>query len=240
MPGFESKQAAREHVWDRLEAEGEAAFPFPPHGRIPNFKAARRAAERLLDAPVFEGVRRIKVNPDAPQRTVRWLALERGIELLVPTPRLRAGFRRLRPEAIPAADRKKAVSLSGMERQGEPVALEDLPELDLIVTGCAAVTRTGKRCGKGEGYSDLEFAILRELGHPAVPVVTTVHPIQVLEDFPRDAHDIPLAGFATPEAWFAVEAPFDAPEGIDWSKLSAADLEAMPVLEKLRGLDAER
>lgn len=234
MPAFPDKSSAREHVWDRLEAEGEAAFPFPPHGRIPNFRGASKAAERLLDDPIFEGVRRIKVNPDAPQRALRALALARGIELLVPTPRLRAGFRRLRPDAIDAADRRKAVSLSGMERFGEPVALEDLPPIDLIVTGCAAITRDGRRCGKGEGYSDLEFAILRELGHPAVPVVTTVHPMQVVDAFPVDDHDIGLHAWATPDAVVHVESPRPAPPGIDWSKLDERDLEAMPVLARLR------
>jgi len=48
----------------------------------------------------------------------------------------------------------------------------DMPGLDAIVCGSVAVTRDGRRCGKGEGYSDLEFAILRELGHPPVPVAT--------------------------------------------------------------------
>jgi hypothetical protein len=42
----------------------------------------------------------------------------------------------------------------------------------------------GRRCGKGEGYSDLEFAILRELGHPPVPVATTVHDLQVVDSCP--------------------------------------------------------
>jgi len=41
------KQALRERVWDDLEASGVARFPFPPHGRIPNFDGADEAAERL-------------------------------------------------------------------------------------------------------------------------------------------------------------------------------------------------
>jgi len=45
--------------------------------------------------------------------------------------------------------------------------------LDAIVCGSVAVRRDGRRCGKGEGYSDLEFAILRELGQPPVPVATS-------------------------------------------------------------------
>ena len=37
-----------------------------------------------------------------------------------------------------------------------------MPRLDTIVCGSVTVTRDGRRCGKGEGYSDLE--IMRDLG----------------------------------------------------------------------------
>ena len=47
--GFPDKSAARQWVWDRLAAEGVARFPFPPHGRIPNFAGAGLAAARLLE-----------------------------------------------------------------------------------------------------------------------------------------------------------------------------------------------
>lgn len=76
---FDSKDAARRAVWDRMEADGVARFPFPPHGRIPNFAGAREAAERLMEPPLLAGVRRIKCNPDAPQRWVGSLALEWGL-----------------------------------------------------------------------------------------------------------------------------------------------------------------
>ena len=47
--GFLDNSAARQRVWDRLAAEGVARFPFPPHGRIPNFAGAGLAAARLLE-----------------------------------------------------------------------------------------------------------------------------------------------------------------------------------------------
>src|SRR5438309_1590629 len=84
---FGDKAAARKAVWDLLQAKKVARFPFPPHGRIPNFAGAREAAERLLAHPVFRRVRVIKVNPDSPQRWVRQLALERGITVITPPPR---------------------------------------------------------------------------------------------------------------------------------------------------------
>jgi 5-formyltetrahydrofolate cyclo-ligase len=105
--------------------------------------------------------------------------------------------------------------------------------MDAIVCGSVAVTRDGRRCGKGEGYSDLEYAILRELGHPPVPVATTVHPVQIVRRVPRAPTDLPLAVIVTPHEVVRVAAPPPAPAGIDWTRLSAADLDAMPVLRQL-------
>ena len=90
---FADKNAARQWVWDRLSAEGVARFPFPPHGRIPNFAGAEVAAARLLNIEPWKSVTPIKVNPDSPQRPLRAEALRRGTTVFVPTPRLRGGGR---------------------------------------------------------------------------------------------------------------------------------------------------
>lgn len=233
-PTFSAKADARQAVWDALQHAGVARFPFPPHGRIPNFRGAEQAAERLLSHPLFAGVRRIKINPDAPQRPLRAAALARGIVVYVPTPRLRGGFRRFDPAKIPATKIADAASLSRGTRWGEPVSLRDLPRLDAIVAGSVAVTRDGRRCGKGEGYSDIEFAILRELGHPAVPVATTVHALQVVGGFPRESNDLPLSLIVTPDETITVKRPPPAPTGIDWDRLTEQDLDEMPVLRELK------
>jgi 5-formyltetrahydrofolate cyclo-ligase len=231
---FDDKDAARTAVWDALDEQGAARFPFPPHGRIPNFDGAAAAAERLFTHDGMAEATRIKVNPDAPQRHVRIEALRRGCTVFVPTPRLRGGFKRLDPARIPAEEHTSAAALSNMDRWAEPVALDALPPLDAIVTGAVAVTRDGRRCGKGEGYSDLEYAILRELGHDPVPVATTVHPLQVVDRLPRDEHDLPLALVVTPDASMPVAAPPPPPGGVDWDALPAAALDEMPVLRELR------
>ena len=49
--GRVTKQELRERVWDDLADSGEARFPFPPHGRIPNFAGASDAAALLADQP---------------------------------------------------------------------------------------------------------------------------------------------------------------------------------------------
>ena len=115
-----------------------------------------------------------------------------------------------------------------------------MPQLDAIVTGSVAVTRGGQRCGKGEGYSDIEYAILCELGHAPVPVATTVHDIQLVGAFPAEANDLPLAVIATPTRLITVKDPPAPPTGINWDLLGEDDLAAMPVLEDLRVLLAAR
>ena len=114
--GFADKSAARRWVWDRLSAEGVARFPFPPHGRIPNFAGAEVAAARLLDIEPWKSATAIKVNPDAPQRPLRAEALRRGITVFVPTPRLRGGFKKLDPRRIPPDKIEEAASLSHSDR----------------------------------------------------------------------------------------------------------------------------
>lgn len=231
---FDEKSAARTAVWDALQEEGVARFPFPPHGRIPNFEGAEDAAARLFREPMLAAAQNIKVNPDAPQRYVRIEALRRGCTVYVPTPRLRGGFKRLDPDTIPDDKKKTAASLSNMDQWAEPVALDALPSLDAIVTGSVAVTREGRRCGKGEGYSDLEYALLRELGHDPVPVATTVHPLQIVEQVPTDRHDLPLSLVVTPDEAMSIDDPPRPPTGIDWSALPDDALEEMPVLQTLR------
>ena len=215
---FVDKSAARQWVWDTLGAEGVARFPFPPHGRIPNFAGAEMAAARLIDMEPWKSATAIKVNPDSPQRPVRAEALRRGIIVFVPTPRLRGGFKKLDPRRIPPDKITQAASLSHGHRWSEEIALTDMPELDAIVCGSVAVTGDGRRCGKGEGYSDLEFAILRELGHPPVPVATTVHDLQIVDSLPLDPTDLPLRVIVTPTRTISVKRPSAAPPGIDWTR----------------------
>ena len=237
---YNSKQEARQAVWDALVQQKAARFPFPVHGRIPNFAGAKQAAARLLSHPIFSHVRCLKCNPDSPQRYLREAALHRGITILMPTPRLKGEFKKLNPEKIPQDKYAEAAQLSTCERWAEDVTLDELPAVDLIVTGCVAVTTDGKRCGKGHGYGDLEYAMFRELGHSPVAVVTSVHPLQVVENFPVDAHDLPVSIIATPQEIIEVAHPPPPPEGMNWDSLTPEAYKAMPILLSLRMLIDKR
>jgi 5-formyltetrahydrofolate cyclo-ligase len=233
---YADKAAARGAVWDRLVERKAAAFPFPPHGRIPNFKGSAEAARRLFTIPLFRYARRLKCNPDSAQRAVREEALRRGIVVYVPTPRLAGDFKKLDPAKIPRERLRDAATISKGAAWAEDVALDGLPPMDAIVCGSVAVSRDGRRAGKGEGYADREYAILRELGHPPAPVATTVHPLQLVDVLPASPHDLPLAWIVTPDEVVAVADPPPAPAGIDWSALRTADYDEMPVLRELRRL----
>ena len=233
---FSDKGEARNAIWKALVEHKAARFPFPLKGRIPNFDGADHAATRLLEHGVFRGAKCVKVNPDSPQRYVRKGLLDHGIAVITPTPRLEGGFYRLDPDRIPKEHYWDAASMKKGGKWGEALRLDSLPRIDAIVMGCVAVTRGGRRLGKGHGYADLEYAILRELGHPPVPVATTVHALQMLEEFPTEAHDVPVSIIATSSQLIEIAEPFPAPSGIDWSRLTPQALAEMPVLAELKSL----
>lgn len=252
------KQAVRETVWNTLETTGEARFPFPPHGRIPNFAGASDACDRLTNTTEWRTAETLKCNPDAPQLPVRRAALRAGKTVYVAQPRLRDPdpFLRLDPGDIDDID--EATTVSGISTHGTPTAPEAIPHIDLVVSGSVGVTTDGSRIGKGEGYSDLEWGVLSELGavggeaqsassSRAKPddtdttVATTVHELSVVDGLQSpiadpdelpdaDAHDVPLDLIATPERVIRTNASRSRPAGIDWDALDAEKLAEIPVL----------
>lgn len=204
-------------------------------GRIPNVKDADAAAERLAQTPEWQRASVVKVNPDAPQRGVRFRALKQSKILLMPTPRLREGFLLLDPVRIPPNRLFAASSISGAVGLAQPVGLDALPRIDLLVFGSVAVTARGDRVGKGEGYAELEFAVLRTLGRVPEDVViaTTVHDAQVVEAIPREAFDVPLDLICTASRTLRVAHRGPRPEGVLWEHLPAERRGEMPILEEL-------
>lgn len=227
------KQELRERIWDNLEDSGEARFPFPPHGRIPNFAGADQAADRLAELPEWDETNAIKANPDAPQRPVRRRALAAGKTVYMAVPRLREADCFIKLDDV---DPDRGSTIGGADELGEQVGPTAVAPIDLIVAGSVAVSRDGGRIGKGEGYSDLEYAVLRELGFVTdeTPVATTVHDQQVVDEpLPLDAHDVPLDVICTPSEVIRTNTPFERPAGIDWTVLDDDRLDEIPVLQRL-------
>jgi len=231
-----AKQQIREDVWRLMEQRGVARFPKPIWGRIPNFAGAEGAADRLRALPVFADACVVKVNPDAPQRPVREHVLRQGKTLLVPTPRLKKGFLLMNPAENESMDAAYAATIRGASRYGKPVRLSDLPKVDLIVAGSVAVSRSGARVGKGGGYSEIEYGILRELQlvDDRTPIVTTVHELQIVEHVPTGKHDLTVDEIVTPIRIIGIGRREHRPQGIFWDKVTQETLQEIPVLRDLK------
>ncbi len=233
-----TKDDLRERIWDSLDSEGIARFPFPPHGRIPNFADASDAADRLADTDAWATADTLKCNPDAPQLPVRRQALRDGKTLYMAVPRLSEPepFLRLAPDEVDDID--DATTVSGSAKHGVPVDPEAMPHIDLIVAGSVAVDEAGNRVGKGEGFSDLEFAVLRGFDRVSddTTVATTVHDTQVVEDgdIEPDRHDVPLDLVVTPTQTIDTDVVASRPDGLYWDDIGEAKIAEIPVLQRLQ------
>ena len=183
----------------------------------------------------FQDAETVKVNPDSPQRQVRLEVLSHGKTLLMPTPRLRSGFILL-DDSVPRDRLKLASTIRGAFILGRAVSLDMLPSIDLAVVGSVAVAQDGGRIGKGEGYSEMEYGILRELGlvSEPTPVITTIHDSQIVASIPLEEHDIAVDYIVTPNRVVATNRTRPRPEGIIWSKVTPEMMERMPVLKELK------
>jgi len=160
-----SKEKIRQDVWHAMEREGVSRFP-GAEGRIPNFAGAKAAAERLAKHPAWVAAEVMKVNPDSPQTHARRLALEAGKTLVMAVPRLRDEhpFRLLNPKLFNAEELREAATIKGALKYGRVIDLEEVPQLDFVLTGAVGVNLKGARIGKGGGFSDLEYGLLFEVG----------------------------------------------------------------------------
>ena len=237
-----SKQELRERVWRALEIHGAARFP-GAKGRIPNFAGAERAALQLQELPAWRRARVVKINPDAAQLPVRRMALREGKLVYMAVPKLSAleCFVELDPARLGRSP-ARAATIKGAAVHGRPVELGEVRAIDLIVCGSVAVNGLGARVGKGGGYADLEYGMLRQraLVSDRTVVVTTVHPLQVQPHaIEMRPHDISLDWIVMPEGPLSCRPAFPRPRGIYWEYLDEAKIAAIPVLAQLNRLRAQ-
>jgi 5-formyltetrahydrofolate cyclo-ligase len=233
-----TKAALRARIWRLLRSRRVARFPFPIDDRIPNFVGAERAAALATGLPEWKRARRLKMNPDAPQRPLRLQALRDGKIVFMAVPRLRTErcFIKLDPARL-AGRLVEAASIGGAAKLGVPVTPAELGRIDLVVAGSVAVDARGGRVGKGGGYSDLEWALARELGlvDAETPVLSTVHDLQVVRAaIPMTAHDVPVDLIVTPERVIRTRRRIAKPRGIHWRDLTEEQIRAMPAVARAR------
>lgn len=230
-----TKQAIRERVWSLLERE--RAAPPGVDGYIPAFFGADRAADRLATLPAWQAARVIKAVPDTAQQPVRAQALREGKLVYMAVPKLadRLPFYLLDPARLPVPP-EEAAAKDVAACVAPKVGVEQMQPVDLIVRGSVAVNRRGVRLGKGAGYSDIEVALLQEAGliGPSTIIVTTVHPLQVVDDeLPETEHYVSVDVIVTPDEVIACGTP-RRPGGLIWTELSPEKIAAIPVLAARR------
>lgn len=235
-----TKESIRKKVWDHIETENLANFPRPVTKRIPNFKGAEEAAVKAAELDVFKNAQTVKINPDKPQQHSRFLTIEAGKTLLVPTPRLRTGlFNKIIPPEELTKDVLRICSTSqGVREHSVPLGLDANIKIDLVIVGSVAVSSTGLRIGKGEGFADLEYAMMMTMGaiQPDTIVVSTVHDCQVM-DVPESLmgeHDLNVDYIVTDTEVIKCQRSRQQPTGIIWNLLTEEKLDRVPILRKLR------
>jgi 5-formyltetrahydrofolate cyclo-ligase len=233
---MDEKQKIRERIWTLLDEKKVARFP-GARGRIPNFVGSESCAKWLEELLEWKQASVIKANPDSPQRQIRYQALKDGKIVYMAVPRLSTEkpFVELDPRKL-KSKLYEASSIKGAFRYGRAVRLEQMKQIDLVVCGSVAVNKKGERIGKGEGYSELEFALAVQAGkmNRDIPILTSVHPLQIIPTrVARKPHDFAANIILTPEEILRCPADRKRPRGIYWSDLSEEKRNAIPVLAKL-------
>ncbi|XP_036608720.1 methenyltetrahydrofolate synthase domain-containing protein isoform X3 [Trichosurus vulpecula] len=181
----------------------------------------------------------VKVDPDKPLEGVRLIVLQGRKTLLVPTPRLRTGlFNRIVPPSGATKEiLRKCATSQGVRNYSVPIGLDSRVLVDLIVVGSVAVSEKGWRIGKGEGYADMEYAMMVSMGavREETPVVTIVHDCQVI-DMPEELlgdHDLTVDYILTPTRVIVTHCTRPKPQGIIWSMITEEMMERIPILKNL-------
>jgi 5-formyltetrahydrofolate cyclo-ligase len=179
------------HHWDLLEY-------------IADFAGSAAATGLLVEDPRYVAASTVLVTPDNGLRRLRERVLRDGRRLLVPTCGIGRGFLLLDGSACSAEEAVLGSTMEAIDELARPVTLREIAAAarpDLLVTGALGVTAAGLRLGKGRGYFDLEWAMLREVGavEADAPVAVLVHDVQVVdEELPVEVHDVVADLVVTP------------------------------------------
>ena len=190
----EEKEQLRKSIYDKLFNEGQSLRPNGDYGKIPDFKGKDIAAELLASTDEWKESKTIFCSPDAAQIPVRFLALKYNKNLIMASPNLEHGYLYLEGNRLNGKESEASTKEGAFEYcsrffdfGGDSFDMD----IDLVVEGSVGVDRLGNRIGKGKGFADREIEDLfnKNLIHKDTPLVTTVHPFQLVEHVPMEIHD---------------------------------------------------
>ena len=232
------KDVLRQRIWTSLVEEGVALGD--PFHSIPDFKGAELAAELLSTTPEWNRSKVMMCSPEVPHIPVRYRALDAGMTVYMAVPKLvdERCFVELHKDMIRSnhASLEDAATWEGALEIGRYVHFEEMCPVDMTVTGCVAVTRYGGRTGKGAGFADLEYGLMRryKLITDQTPIIATVHPLMIVDksELPLQAHDTYLTMIVTPDE--IIRTGIDRPQPhIDWESVQPDQIESIPLLRRL-------
>jgi len=241
-----SKQKLRRKIW--RDVEDVVSFPKPITGRIPNFHGQDESSVFLARTDEFRRAKVIKVHPSLNARKLRAQVLETHKLLLVPPlPGYDFLYYAVQHTDVRERNFAWAATKRGFNQLGLPLHLKEIPRIDLIVVGSTVVTKEGCRLGKGKGYGEVEYGILRDLGvvDDNTVVATLVHEKQIVsvEEFPSDylePWDLPVDIISTPKRVIYTDGFLPKPKGILWEKISSLMMEDIGALKELKEILRER
>ena len=213
-------------VWDRLVevARPDSRFDMDVSHFVPDFEGRERCDAQVQALPDYAQAEIVFIAPDNSLEALRLDALRKGKRVVVPTFGLRRGLLLLDGARMDTADMPLAATLDGMERFAAVLTLDDLRRLDpvgVVLTGAVAVTRQGLHFGGGDGYFDLEWALLRHCGlaSPTTAVIAVVHSCQLLDvDVRPGPHDAVADLIVTPEGAVEPVTALPKPDGLRWEE----------------------
>ena len=190
----EEKEQLRKSIYDKLFNEGQSLRPNGDYGKIPDFKGKDIAAELLASTDEWKESKTIFCSPDAAQIPVRYLALKDNKNLIMASPNLEHGYLYLEGNRLNGKESEASTKEGAFEYcsrffdfGGDSFDIN----IDLVVEGSVGVDRLGNRIGKGKGFADREIEDLfnKDLISENTPLITTIHPFQLVEHIPMEIHD---------------------------------------------------
>ena len=195
----EEKEQVRKSIYDKLLNEGQSLRPNGDYGKIPDFKGSDIAAELLATTNEWKNSKTIFCSPDSAQIPVRYIALKENKNLIMASPNLEHGYLFLEGNKSNGKEKEAATKEGAFDHCskffdfGETSSSDDSFDIaiDMVVEGSVGVDRLGNRIGKGKGFADREIEDLfkKNLIDENTPLVTTIHPFQLLENVPMEDHD---------------------------------------------------
>jgi 5-formyltetrahydrofolate cyclo-ligase len=238
---LDKKSILRENVWKNLEkvAKPDSRFHLDFGEFIPDFEGSEKCIEKITALELYKNAKLIMITPDNNLEKLRKECIIDKKTYIMPTYGIRRGFLKLSKNEVPSGQELFSSTLDGVEKFGVPITLKEIKglKIDFMVTGASIVNTEGVRHGKGHGYFDLEFAMLREIGsvNEKTPIIAVVHDCQVTKDkFPVSPNDTIVDIIITPTRVISVKTKYQKPLGINWKKLPKEMLDAIPPLKELK------